>query len=222
MNKTHKIIATVALITISIGAQAQSAGTKMLRVGATQIAPQVTSGNMTAPSFTNTKTDVGSDTQLGGGLTYMYTDNISIDVPFATPFTHKLLGAGALAGAGQLGSVKALPLTVFGQYRFNEPVALFRPYVGIGLTYAYFFDEVGSGALTATTNPGGPSTTFSVGSKFAITPQIGFSYVLNEKWTLDTSYSKTYLKNRTTFSTGQTIDTTLNPNTFSLGLGMKF
>ena len=222
MNKTHKIIAAAALITISIGAQAQSAGTKMLRVGATQIAPQVTSGNMTAPSFTNTKTDVGSDTQLGGGLTYMYTDNISIDVPFATPFTHKLLGAGALAGAGQLGSVKALPLTVFGQYRFNEPVALFRPYVGIGLTYAYFFDEVGSGALTATTNPGGPSTTFSVGSKFAITPQIGFSYVLNEKWTLDTSYSKTYLKNRTTFSTGQTIDTTLNPNTFSLGLGMKF
>ncbi len=222
MNKTHKIIAAAALITISIGAQAQSAGTKMLRVGATQIAPQVTSGNMTAPSFTNTKTDVGSDTQLGGGLTYMYTNNISIDVPFATPFTHKLLGAGALAGAGQLGSVKALPLTVFGQYRFNEPVALFRPYVGIGLTYAYFFDEVGSGALTATTNPGGPSTTFSVGSKFAITPQIGFSYVLNEKWTLDTSYSKTYLKNRTTFSTGQTIDTTLNPNTFSLGLGMKF
>ena len=85
MNKTHKIIAAVALITISIGAHAQSAGTKMIRAGATQIAPQVTSGNMTAPSFTNTKTDVGSDTQLGGGLTYMYTDNISIDVPFATP-----------------------------------------------------------------------------------------------------------------------------------------
>ena len=222
MNKTHKIIAASALITFCIGSQAQSAGTKMIRFGATQISPQVTSGNMTAPSFNNTKTDVASDTQLGGGLTYMYTDNISVDVPFATPFTHKLLGAGALAGAGQLGSVKALPLTVFGQYRFNGPVALFRPYVGIGLTYAYFFDEVGSGALTATTNPGGPGTTFSVGSKFAITPQIGFSYVLNEKWTLDTSYSKTYLKNRTTFSTGQTIDTTLNPNTFSLGLGMKF
>lgn len=222
MNKTNKIITAAALIAISFGAYAQSAGIKMIRVGATQIAPQVTSGNMTAPSFTNTKTDVGSDTQLGGGLTYMYTDNVAIDVPFATPFTHKLLGAGALAGAGQLGSVKALPFTVFGQYRFNEPVALFRPYVGIGLTYAYFFDETGSGALTATTNPGGLPTTLSVGSKFAITPQIGFSYVLNEKWTLDTSFSKTYLKNRTTFSTGQTIDTTLNPNIFSLGLGIRF
>lgn len=222
MNTTNKIITVVALITISVSAQAQSAGTKMIRIGASQIAPQVTSGNMTAPSFTNTKTDVSSDTQIGGGLTYMYTDHIAIDVPFAAPFTHKLLGAGALAGAGQLGSVKALPMTVFGQYRFNEPVALFRPYVGIGLTYAYFFDETGSGALTATTNPGGPATTLSVGSKFAITPQVGFSYVLNEKWTLDTSFSKTYLKNRTTFSTGQTIDTTLNPNAFSLGLGFKF
>jgi outer membrane protein len=118
--------------------------------------------------------------------------------------------------------VKALPFTVFGQYRFNEAVALFRPYVGLGLTYAYFYDETGSGALTAITNPGGKPTTLSVGSKFALTPQIGFSYVLNDKWTLDTSYSKTLLKNRTTFSTGQTIDTTLNPNTFSVGLGMKF
>ena len=222
MNKTHKIIAAAALITLCIGSQAQTAGTKLIRLGATQISPQVTSGNMTAPSFNNTKTDVASDTQLGGGLTYMYTDNIAIDLPLALPFTHKLLGAGSLAGAGQLGSVKALPFTVFGQYRFNEAVAVFRPYVGIGLTYAYFYDETGSGALTATTNPGGTPTSLSVGSKFALTPQIGFSYALNDKWTLDTSFSKTFLKNRTTFSTGQTIDTTLNPNTFSLGLGLKF
>jgi outer membrane protein len=173
MNKTHKIIAAAALITLCIGSQAQTAGTKLIRFGATQISPQVTSGNMSAPSFNNTKTDVASDTQLGGGLTYMYTDNIAFDIPLALPFTHKLLGAGALAGAGQLGSVKALPFTVFGQYRFNEAVAVFRPYVGIGLTYAYFYDETGSGALTATTNPGGSPTGLSVGSKFALTPQIG-------------------------------------------------
>ena len=223
MNKTHKIIAAAALITLSVGAHAQTAGTKMIRFGVNQISPQVISGNLTAPSFPNTKTDVASDTQLGGGLTYMYTDNIAIDLPLSLPFTHKLLGAGALAGAGQLGSVKALPVTVFGQYRFNDPVAFFRPYVGIGLTYAYFYDETGSGALTAITNPGGGKpTTLSVGSKFALTPQVGFIYALNEKWTLDGSFNKTYLKNRTTFSTGQTIDTTLNPYTFSLGVGMRF
>ena len=89
MNKTHKIIAAAALITLCIGSQAQTAGTKLIRLGATQISPQVTSGNMTAPSFNNTKTDVASDTQLGGGLTYMYTDNIAIDIPLA-PHTQNL------------------------------------------------------------------------------------------------------------------------------------
>ena len=222
MKTSLKFIAVAVLITTSWGVNAQSAGTRMVRFGATQIAPQVNSGNMTAPSFANTKTDVGSDSQPSGGLTYMYTDNISFDLPFAVPFTHKLYGAGALEGAGQLGSVKALPFTVFGQYRFNEATSVLRPYVGLGLTYAYFFDERGSGALTATTNPGGTATRLSIDSKFALSPQLGFSYVLNEKWTMDASFSKTYLKTRTTFSTGQTIDTTLNPNTYSLGLGMKF
>jgi outer membrane protein len=177
---------------------------------------------MTAPSFANTQTDVGKDTQLSGGLTYMYTDNLSVDIPVALPFTHKLLGAGALAGAGQLGSVKSLPFTVFGQYRFNQATSTFRPYLGLGITYAYFFDEQGSNALTATTNPGGTPTSLSVASKFALTPQLGFTYVLNEKWMIDTSLSKTFLKNRTSFSTGQTIDTALDPISFSLGLGMRF
>lgn len=222
MKTCLKLIATATLIATAWSAHAQSAGTRLVRFGVTNISPQVNSDNMTPPSFANTKTDVGSDSQLSGGLTYMYTDNVSIDLPVALPFTHKLMGAGALAGAGQLGSVKALPITVFGQYRFNEATSALRPYVGLGLTYAYFFEESGSGALTATTNPGGPATRLSIRSKFALTPQIGFSYVLNDKWMLDTSFSKTYLNTRTSFSTGQTIDTTLNPNTFSLGLGMKF
>lgn len=222
MNTRLKIFAAAVLLVAHWQVQAQSAGTRLVRFGATQISPQVTSGVMSAPSFTNTQTDVGKDTQFSGGITYMYTDNMSFDIPVALPFTHKLYGAGALAGAGQLGSVKALPFTVFGQYRFNQANSTFRPYLGLGITYAYFFDEKGSSALTATTNPGGSPTSLHVESKLALTPQIGFTYVLNEKWVLDTSLSKTLLKNRTSFSTGQTIDTTLDPISFSLGIGMRF
>eukprot|EP01030_Chromulinospumella_sphaerica_P004202 gene4202-4114_t len=72
------------------------------------------------------------------------------------------------------------------------------------------------------TNPGGSATKLSIQSKLAVTPQVGFSVALNEKWLLDASFSKTYLKTRTSLSTGQTIDTTLNPDTISLGIGMKF
>jgi outer membrane protein len=222
MTQTTKFMTAAALCTLGSVAFAQSAGTWTARVGLTNITPQVSSGDMTAPSFPNTKSDVGGDTQLSGGITYMYTDNIAIDIPVALPFNHKLKGAGALAGAGQIGAVKALPFTVFGQYRFNAASAVFRPYVGLGLTYAYFFDESGSSALTAMTNPGGSATRLSVQSKFALTPQLGFTYVLNDKWTLDGSFSQTLLKTRTTFSTGQTLDATLNPNTISLGIGTKF
>ena len=222
MKHTMKFISLAALLALSGGAFAQSAGTWTARVGLTNITPQVASGDMTAPSFPGTKADVSGDTQLGGGITYMYTDNIAIDIPVALPFNHKLKGAGALAGAGQIGEVKALPFTVFGQYRFNEASAVFRPYVGMGLTYAYFFGETGSAALTAMTNPGGSATKLSVQSKFALTPQVGFTYALTDKWTLDGSFSKTLLKTRTSFSTGQTLDATLNPNTFSLGIGTKF
>lgn len=222
MKTSLQLLTGTLIFGAALSVSAQSAGTWTARVGLTNITPQVSSGDMTAPSFPNTKADVGGDTQLSGGITYMYTDNIAIDIPVALPFNHKLKGAGALAGAGQIGAVKALPFTVFGQYRFNAASAVFRPYLGLGLTYAYFFDESGSSALTAMTNPGGSATKLSVQSKFALTPQLGFTYVLNDKWTLDGSFSQTLLKTRTSFSTGQTLDATLNPHTISLSIGTKF
>jgi len=222
MKKSIAFLTFSALALAASMASAQSAGTWLGRVGATTIAPQVSSGDMTAPSFAGTKSDVSSASQVSGGITYMYTDNFSVDVPLALPFTHKLIGAGALAGAGQIGEVQALPLTVFFQYRFMEADSQFRPYVGIGGTYAYFFNEKGGAALTAMTNPGGPTTTIKVDSKFTITPQIGLTYAINDKLFVDVFYSKTMLKTRNTFSTGQTLDVTLDPASYGITIGTKF
>ena len=222
MKKSIAFLTFSALALAASMASAQSAGTWLGRVGATTIAPQVSSGDMTAPSFAGTKSDVSSASPVSGGITYMYTDNFSVDVPLALPFTHKLIGAGALAGAGQIGEVQALPLTVFFQYRFMEADSQFRPYVGIGGTYAYFFNEKGGAALTAMTNPGGPTTTIKVDSKFTITPQIGLTYAINDKLFVDVFYSKTMLKTRNTFSTGQTLDVTLDPASYGITIGTKF
>ena len=127
-----------------------------------------------------------------------------------------------MAGAGELGSVHALPFVVFLQYRFLEASAKFRPYVGMGATYAYFFNEEGSGKLTATTNPGGTPTKFTVDSKFALTPQVGATVALNDKGFVDVFYAKTFLKTRTNFSTGQTMDIALDPVSYGLNIGYKF
>jgi len=220
--KTYKskwILAACALAVAGL-AQAQSAGTWQVRAGVTNIAPQVSSGDLTTPSFAGTKTDVLAASQLSGGVTYMLTNNIAIDVPVALPFKHDLIGDGAIKGVGKIGETKALPITVFGQYRFMDANAQFRPYVGLGLTYAKFFKEKGTATLSALT--AGNPTTLSIESKLALTPQIGGIFNLNPKWFVGAAVSKTFLKNRTTLSTGQTIDVKLDPITVSLDLGYKF
>lgn len=218
--KKLKCIAAAVLALVATGAQAQQAGAWLGRIGATTISPQVESGFLTAPSLPGTQIDVGDSTQLSGGITYMLTDRVAIDVPLALPFKHDLAGAGAIAGAGKVGEVKVLPATLLVQWRFMEPNAKVRPYVGAGVTYARFFKERGNSTLSALTS--GSPTTFSVESKFAGTVQLGASFQVNERWFVDLNATRTWLSTRATLSTGQTIDKKLDPISVSIAAGMRF
>ena len=129
-----KASAAVMVLAACAAAQAQVAGTFSARAGVTRIMPDVTSGNLSEPSFPGTTISVGDATQVSGGVNYMLTDNISLDLPLALPFKHKFYGDGAIEGVGQLGQVKVLPATLFVQYRFLEANSAFRPYVGLGVT----------------------------------------------------------------------------------------
>ena len=223
MKQTLKLSLVALALVAGSAAQAQSAGTWMARVGATGIYPQVSSGDLSPPAWPNTQTDVSSDWSLGGGITYMITDNWSVDLPLALPFTHTLTGAGAIAGVGTIGTTKALPATLFAQYRFGDAKAAFRPYLGAGLTYAYFYDENATNTLNALSG-GTPSnpTTFSIQSKWAVGVQAGATYAFNERWFLDGVVGYTWLKNTTTLSTGQTQPMTLNPVSVAIAVGYRF
>lgn len=218
-----RLVAAAAALAACAAAGAQTAGSILVRAGATNISPKVESGNLTAPSFPGTRADVGDDTQLSGGITYMVTGNIAIDIPLALPFTHDLTGDGAILGAGKIGEVRSMPVTALVQYRFGEANAKFRPYLGAGPTYAKFYKARSTAALTALTG-GSPAvpTTLSVESKLALTVQIGASYAVNDRWFVDGMIAKTFLKTRTTLSTGQTLDTRLDPVTVSVGVGYRF
>jgi outer membrane protein len=202
---------------------AQPAGSLIVRVGATDIAPDTKSGNLTAPSFAGTKASVASDLQPTAGVTWMWSSNLSLDVPLAAGFTHDINGDGAIAGVGKIGQVKALPITVLAQYRFLAADSAVWPYLGIGPTYARFSDGRSTAALTALTGgtPAKP-TTLSVQSKWTFTAQVGLAWRLSPKWSIDTAVMKTPLKTRTTLSTGQTLDATLDPTSVSVGVGYRF
>ena len=126
-------LAAAALVLCS-SASAQVAGTWSARVGVTHIAPQVSSGYLSTPSFPGTTVGVGSASTLTGGLNYMVTDHWALDLPLGLPFKHDFYGTGAIDGTGKVGQTKVIPATLFAQYRFGEPTASFRPYVGLGVT----------------------------------------------------------------------------------------
>ncbi len=217
-----KACALGASLVFAGSAAAQSAGQFTLKAGIGKITPKVTSGDVSAPALPGTKADVGPDTQPIFAIGYGITDNISACLDLGLPFEHKLYGAGAIQGTGELGKVKALPPTLLLQYRLFKPDATLRPYVGVGATYAYFADETGSGRLTAISDIGGPPTTFSIKNKLAATIQIGLAYNINARWFADLGITKTKLKTKVSFSSGQTQDMTLDPQSVSLAVGYKF
>jgi len=202
---------------------AQSAGHWMARIGATQIQPHTRSGDLTTPSFPGTTADIGADTQPTAGLTWMWTDHVSVDVPLALGFRHAVRGDGAIAGVGRIGEVKALPITLLVQYRFLSPQDRWRPYVGIGPTYARFYKARTTAALTGMTggSPDDP-TTMHMDSKLTYTVQAGVSVALGERLGLDLAVMSTPLKTRAHLSTGQTLDAKVDPTTYSLGLTWRF
>jgi len=221
-NSAVKLLALAAAMAVASGASAQSKGQLTVSVGANKITPKIKSGNMSAPALPNSKGAVSSDTQPVMVFTYGLTDNISAQTALGTPYKHKIYGAGAIEGIGQIGEVQALPATAFLQYRFFKPESFIRPFVGLGATYALFMKEKGSGKLTALTNPGGEPTTFKVKDKLTWSAQVGVAVNISERWFADVTVIKTKLATTTTFSTNQTQYMKMDPVATMVTVGYKF
>ncbi|PTT90288.1 hypothetical protein DBR42_06240 [Pelomonas sp. HMWF004] len=221
--KTQLLFGALATVLATGSAFAQSAGSIVVYGGAAQITPQIESGDLTAPSLAGTKIDVKKASSFVGGITYYWTDNISIDLPIALPFKHDVIGAGAIDGVGKLGTVKSLPITLLAQYRFGTADAAFRPFVGAGVTYGYFFKPKATATLSGITG-GLPSkpTTLSMKSRLGTTMEVGGAYNLTKDWSASLSFTKTFIKTTGSLSTGQTIETTLDPVSIKFGVGYRF
>lgn len=216
-------VASAATLLAAGSAFAQSAGSIVVYGGAAQITPQIESGDLTAPSLAGTKIDVKKATSFVGGITYYWTDNISIDLPISLPFKHDVIGAGAIDGVGKLGTVKSLPATLLAQYRFGDANSSFRPFVGAGVTYGYFFKPKATATLSGITG-GTPSnpTTLSMKSRFGTTLEVGGAFNVTKDWSASLSFTKTFIKTTGSLSTGQTIETTLDPVSIKFGVGYRF
>jgi outer membrane protein len=162
MSSKKTIVAVVAL-----GALAGSAAASdwLFRVGAHNVDPK---------SNGHPALKVESATSLTLSATYFATPNWAIEVLGAVPFEHDIKAPGL--GLGKVASTKHLPPTVSVQYHFM-PDAKFRPYVGAGLNYTFFFDKKAVGALAG--------TKVYLDSSFGPAAEVGADIALNDKWAIN-------------------------------------
>ncbi len=220
---TKFLLGATAALLLTGSAWAQSAGSFVISAGAAQISPQVDSGDLTTPSLPGTKIDVKKASSFVGGITYYWTDKLSIELPIALPFEHDIVGAGAIDGVGKIGSVKSLPMTLLAQYRFGDANSTVRPFIGAGPTYAYFFKPRATATLSGIT--GGTvntPTTLTMKRRLGATVELGAAYNISRDWSASVSVTKTMIKTTGSLSTGQTIETSLDPVSIKFGVGYRF
>ena len=223
--KKHSIASALVAAAALCGAgaaQAQAAGEILVKAGWNKIMPKVRSSDLTAPSLPGSKIDIKSASALFFTATYMITDDISVEALGGLPYKHEIVGAGAVAGVGRIGSVHQISPTLLLQYRFLAADAPLRPYVGAGPTFAKFYGTKGSAALTAVTNPGGPPTTIGGDTEWGGTVQAGANYKIDKHWFVDAAILKTFISTKATLSTGQSTSARLNPIAINASIGYAF
>jgi outer membrane protein len=163
---TPAVITALLLIAGAAQAQQQPDGNWLVRARAMYIIPEHDSeanpvAGLPANALTlNTKTAPEAD------ITYFFTKNIAAELVLTYPQLRRV----DLAGTGKIGTFKLLPPTLSVQYHFM-PDAKFRPYMGVGVTYARFSSvNILNGALTLDRDHWGP--TFQVGFDVPVTKAI--------------------------------------------------
>ncbi|SBT17567.1 Outer membrane protein W precursor [Marinomonas gallaica] len=160
MKTVTKFALLSAAIVSAPFAMAHEAGDMFVRGGLINVMPD--------ESSTGLDLGVGNDLQVGLTATYMYSDNVGIELLAATPFTHDV----TLAGAGKIGEVSHLPPSLMAQYYFSNAESTVRPYVGAGLNYTVFFDEETTGAIAG--------TDLDLDNSFGLALQAGVDYNISK------------------------------------------
>ncbi|HGF5097780.1 TPA: outer membrane protein OmpW [Vibrio parahaemolyticus] len=213
MKKTICSLAVVAAL-VSPSVFAHKQGDFVLRVGAASVVPNDSSDKILG---SQEELKVDSNTQLGLTFGYMFTDNISLELLAATPFSHDI--STDLVGS-DIADTKHLPPTLMVQYYFGEPQSKFRPYVGAGLNYTIFFDE----GFNSTGKAAGLSD-LKLDDSFGLAANVGVDYMINDQWFLNASAWYANIETEATYKFGgakQKTDVKINPWVFMISGGYKF
>ncbi len=187
----------------------KQAGTVMVRLRAIGVVPETLSSSV---STIGGHVGVSSTATPEIDLSYFFTDHIAIEGIAAT--TRHSISAGHTAlGHVDVGSTRLLPPTLTVQYHFM-PKSRFSPYVGVGMTVAFFYD----------TNAAGPTVT-KVGLSNAVGAaiQAGFDYNFTGHWFANFDVKQIFLNTEARINGGAIVaKTAIDPTIIGAGIGYRF
>lgn len=146
-------------------------------------------------------------------FTYFFTKNVAAELILATT-PHDVTAINTGAGQVDLGSVWLLPPTLTLQYHFLPDNETFRPYVGAGVNYTYFYGE-DKGAVN--------SIDYENSLGYAL--QAGFDYGLDENWAINVDVKKVMINTDVRIQSGATridSDVDIDPWIFGVGVAYRF
>lgn len=165
-------------------------------------------------------TPIGGNVNVSGGvspeltLTYFFTDHIALQAIAAS--SHHRISAGDTAiGHVDVGNAWVLPPTLTLQYHFM-PDRRFSPYVGLGVTVAFFY----------ATDPSGPTIQkFSLSTAAGPTLDVGFDYNFSGHWFANFDAKQMFFQTTANIDSAVgrvTAKTWLNPTVIGAGIGYRF
>lgn len=208
MRRTAQLAAALCVAAISNSAVAE-AGDWLIRAGATRLWTQGSDDLRLNDSQGNPlEAEVSDETAFTFDITYMVNEHVGFELLGAYPVEHDIDINGTNAA-----TTKQLPPTLSVNYHVTRWGA-FKPYVGIGMNYTYFFDEDTKGPLEG--------TTLDLEDSVGIAYQIGADYAINEKWFVNVVGRWMSIGTKAKVDGTRVGDIDINPWTLGANIGYRF
>ncbi len=236
MLRSIHLPAGVLLLSLATSSYAQKAGDNVLGVGIANIAPDISLGRLNsvgpaAVPFNAATAGATASSKAVNTLSlswlHMFTDNLATEVSLGIPPKLTLDVRLASGDKPSAASARILTPAVVAKYLFNTPADTWRPYLGLGITYASFRNVSANTSDPLVNQLGGGGASLS--SSFAPIYNAGIIYNIDQRWSINSSISYIPLSADATFSgAGAGIGTTtrgrlkLNPTDIVIRVGYKF
>jgi outer membrane protein len=199
------------------------------------------------PQVSGTLSLIGGDLKVSEAympeldLSWFFANNFSAELTIATTRHHVTIRnadlsafEGPASANIDAGKVRVFSPMLTVQYHFPT-MSSFKPYAGLGATYAIFYDQEKSSVVD---NVQYPLNDISYKNRFGFATQVGMDYNINKRWFFNIDIKKIFLPTTVTVDASNLVtlldlhtsvdlsnvksNLKLDPWVFGLGIGFRF